>query len=234
MWRCVCDHFANRVVFLTATKMHHDGYILGSAISLPDDDNPPVYEQSIEWAVDKGYIRGATFHEFGDPGKMGAHGAKAGESEVETLVRLVRAALVRHDLHHPGIVHKAMILSHRVADTNEVTEAFNRLAPVECASYTSNTPNKDAVLEQFKANDTNPRVLSVCGSLLEGFDHKPVSVLGIYRNVGRERKVLFTQWIGRAIRKVPGEPEEGFTAEIIVHRDRHQRASFEELFVVAD
>ena len=234
MWRFVCDHFAkNRVLFLTATKTHHKGYILGSAIGEPDDKNPPVYERSIEWAVAKGYIRGATFHEFGDPGTEEANGAEDGESEVETLVRLTRAALDDHDLQHPDVVHKAMILSHRVAHANVVTEAFNLLGAGECATYTSNTPNKEALLERFKANDMSPRVLSVCGSLLEGFDHKPVSVLGIYRNVGRERKVLFTQWIGRVIRKLPGEPND-LAAKVIVHCDRDQRASFEELLVVAE
>ena len=39
------------------------------------------------------------------------------------------------------------------------------------------------------------------GKLLEGYDNKHMSVVAIVRNVAPKSKVLFTQFIGRAVRK---------------------------------
>ena len=167
-WRVVCDHFAQRVVFLTATKTHNKGYILGAAIGKPDDENPPVFERDMEWAVQAGHIRQTQLCQFDEYGAVEANGALPGETQVQTLVRMVRGALEAHDMEHPTVVHKAMILSHRKTHADAVSDAFAALCgegEEECVTYVSElSPAKRKELRaKFKKSSKTPRVLSVCG-----------------------------------------------------------------------
>lgn len=51
------------------------------------------------------------------------------------------------------------------------------------------------------------KVLIVCGRLLEEFDKKQVSVVCIMRNIAAESRVLFSQFVGRAVRKISESDE---------------------------
>ncbi len=82
------------------------------------------------------------------------------------------------------------------------------------AAYIQNTSK--SLLETFKAASTEIRILVVCQRLLEGFDHSSVSVTGILRNIQKESKVLFTQFIGRCVRKY--DEKDMVTACVIGHR----------------
>ena len=76
------------------------------------------------------------------------------------------------------------------------------------------------------------RVLVVCGRLLEGYDNKNISVCGIARNVGRSSKVIFTQFVGRCLRRAA--PNDPITATIISHQYYNQRANFDALDEVTE
>ena len=67
------------------------------------------------------------------------------------------------------------------------------------------------------------RTLVIIGRLLEGFDHKPVSVLGIVRNIAPSR-VLFAQFVGRAVRK--NHPDDPVPAQIVTHECFKQLQNF--------
>lgn len=69
------------------------------------------------------------------------------------------------------------------------------------------------------------RTLVVVGRLIEGFDHAPVSVVCIARNVGLESRVLFSQFVGRAVRKAPGE-DPPLKAKLITHYKYNQKDNF--------
>lgn len=86
------------------------------------------------------------------------------------------------------------------------------------------------VLQRFLNGDL--RVLIVCGKLLEGFDHSNVSVVGIFRNVGLNTRVVFSQFIGRAVRK--STPDDPVTATILSHIKFNQRANYDQLDVLPD
>ena len=66
----------------------------------------------------------------------------------------------------------------------------------KCYGFTGNANN--SVLNDFR--NRNFRTLVICGSLLEGFDHPNVSVVGIARNV--QSTIIFAQFIGRSFRKI--------------------------------
>jgi superfamily II DNA or RNA helicase len=229
VWRRIVEHFAERVVFLTATKHHREGYILGQAIGRPDDENPPVYELTVPAAIERGIIRQIELDENFD-----AFEDLYDESNM--LVRKVRIQLNEHDRIFGEVRHKALIFTLRKDEADAICEAYNNVlgaADDECAAYYgANNQGSDALLRKYKSEE-NPRVLVICGKLLEGFDYKPVSVLGIYRNIGRDRAPTYTQFVGRAVRRCPGEPVD-VRATVIAHPDRHQRHNHLRLTEVND
>ena len=64
---------------------------------------------------------------------------------------------------------------------------YNELFPNKCGVYVSET--RRDILDKFQ--DGKIRTLVIIGRLLEGFGHKPVSVLGIVRNIAPTSRVLF-------------------------------------------
>lgn len=88
-----------------------------------------------------------------------------------------------------------MILTNTTSEADKVASYLTERMKASAAAYyasVSKTVVKDFVAGRIK-------ILVVCGSLLEGFDHKPVSIVLILRNVASS--VLFTQFVGRCVRK---------------------------------
>lgn len=113
------------------------------------------------------------------------------------------------------------------------SKAFAKYFPIPkdsrvplCASYHGSNARKGDTLSLFQNGKI--RALAVCGMLLEGFDHKPVSVVAILRNMGKDRQVLFTQFVGRAIRRHRDDEPMGLHAVVISHAFYKQRKNFED------
>jgi len=86
------------------------------------------------------------------------------------------------------------------------------------------------ILKEFQRGEI--RTMIIVGRLIEGFDHKNISVVGIVRNVARSSKVLFHQFVGRALRKV--YQDDPITAAIVSHPMFDQRPNFEQFDQVTD
>ena len=97
-----------------------------------------------------------------------------------------------------------------------------------CEVYDGDSP--PTVLTRFK--DGRFRTLVVIGKLLEGFDHKPISVLGIVRNIAPTSRVLFAQFVGRAVRKT--SVDDPITAQIVTHMCFNQRVNYNNFDRVTD
>ena len=100
-------------------------------------------------------------------------------------------------------------------------EIYNELFPNKCAAYVSKTRRN--ILEAFLRGEI--RVLVIIGQLLEGFDHKPVSVLGIVRNIAPTSRVLFAQFVGRTVRK--NNSTDPVPAQIVTHVCFNQRQNYD-------
>lgn len=115
---------------------------------------------------------------------------------------------------------------------NEFEMAYNAVKNPEsddsCEVYAGDATWK--TLDKFERGET--RTLVIVGKLREGYDNKRVSVVAIVRNVARQSKVLFTQFVGRAIRKV--RPDDPVTAMIISHPIFNQRQNFEQFDQITD
>ena len=131
--------------------------------------------------------------------------------------------LNEHDRADPTVRHQGMVLTQTKVGINPAEtfcDIYNRLYPHKCAVYVSET-RKD-ILSKFVRGDI--RVLVIIGRLLEGFDHKPVSVLGIVRNIQPTSRVLFAQFVGRAVRK--NSPSDPVSAQIVTHVHFNQRQNY--------
>ena len=76
------------------------------------------------------------------------------------------------------------------------------------------------------------RVLGIVGQLLEGFDHNPVSVLGIVRNIAPTSRVLFAQFVGRAVHK--NGHNDPVRAQIVTHECFNQHQNYDTFEMLAE
>ena len=120
-----------------------------------------------------------------------------------------------------------MVLCQTISGRNpaeEFASNYNsRYGDNQCRAYHSTSDEN--ILTEFKRGII--RVLVVVGRLLEGFDHKPVSVVVIHRNVGFNSRVLFTQFVGRAVRKL--YKDDPVTTIIISHLRFNQQVNFNQM-----
>lgn len=109
-------------------------------------------------------------------------------------------------------------------------ECYNSIVPHEyhCEMYVGGS--KQDILRSYQ--EGNIRTLVVVNKLKEGYDNKRVSVVAIVRNVAKESRVLFAQFVGRAIRKA--DPSDPVTAVIIAHKRHKQRENYEQFDKVPD
>ena len=132
--------------------------------------------------------------------------------------------LDEHDRADPTVKHQGMVITQSKQSINpaeDFSKVYNDQFPGKCAVYFSDTRNN--ILEKFKKGEI--RTLVIIGCLLEGFDHKPVSVLGIVRNIAPTSRVLFAQFVGRAVRK--NSPTDPVSAQIVTHACFNQRQNYE-------
>ena len=96
-----------------------------------------------------------------------------------------------------------------------------------CEAYVGGAPK--AILKKFIQDEI--RVLVIVGRLLEGFDRKQVSVAAIARNVHYSSRVLFAQFIERAVRKY--NDRDPVTTMVVSHQIYNQRRNYEQFNKVA-
>ena len=138
-----------------------------------------------------------------------------------------------HDRLESTTYHQGMVIAQRKSK-DEKNSARNFYAvyeanyPGNCKVYDSDSDS--AVLDSFKKNEF--RTLVVIGKLLEGFDCKSVSVLGIVRNIAPTSRVLYAQFVGRAVRKT--SVDDPVDAQVITHVYFNQKINHEMFDKVTD
>ena len=131
--------------------------------------------------------------------------------------------LDEHDRADPTVKHQGMVLTQTKQGKNaaeKFCESYERLFPNKCKAYASDT--EKGILDAFMKGQI--RVLAIVGQLLEGFDHNPISVLGIVRKIAPTSRMLFAQFVGRAVRK--SHPNDPVTAQIVTHECFNQRLNY--------
>ena len=139
--------------------------------------------------------------------------------------------LNRHDHEESSVKHQGMVIAQTRKDLNSAEKfcsLYNNLYPNHCEVYDG--VSKSTVLDRFKKGKI--RTLVIIGKLLEGFDHKPVSVLGIVRNISPSSRVLFAQFVGRAVRKT--SVDDPISAQIVTHECFKQKINYDNFDKITD
>ena len=152
--------------------------------------------------------------------------------QLKSVAEAVRFHLNQHDQQDPRFRHQAMVMAQNV-DTRDFMSAqcFKEMYDVShniCEIYAGSAPKE--VLNRFDRCEF--RTLVVVGKLREGYDNKNISVVAIVRNVDLHSKVLFAQFVGRAVRKV--DSTDPVTAVIVSHITFCQKENFEKFDKVTE
>ncbi|KAL9649453.1 hypothetical protein ABK040_000692 [Willaertia magna] len=211
-WKKIIDHFSNcRKVFLTATPEKKGCPIL------ENQNNSLCYSLSIKAAIKNGIIRDMCFEEVGDLND-------SFEGICKTVGGKVVEKIKEHNVLNPKVKHQVMILTNSVKEADDCVQYLSSVClDVEIASYHSNKTKTS--LDNFENGKIG--ILVVCGKLLEGYDNKKVSVVGILRNVQQSSRVLFTQFVGRCLRT--SHSGDQVTACVISHKKYKQKDNFDKL-----
>ena len=119
---------------------------------------------------------------------------------------------VRDRLTCNGDNHKAMVLAENKEHASLIADLWNAHYK-ECGEcHTFIQGDKVSHVNDFMTK-TEKRVLVVIYRLTEGFDCKEVSVVAIFRNVDKKSRVYFSQFVGRAVRKL--DKDDPITATVI-------------------
>ena len=125
-----------------------------------------------------------------------------------------------------------MVLTQTIETLNpaaEFVETYNREFPNDgCERYTGDS--RRSILTKFEEGEI--RVLVIVGKLLEGFDRKHVSVAAIARNVAPSSRVLFAQFVGRAVRKF--DSNDNVTTMVVSHKIFNQKVNFDQFDQLPD
>ena len=155
---------------------------------------------------------------------------------IQAIAAKVIEYLDQHDAEDTTTKHQAMVLTQTIRkETLHPAELFqqeyNAVAGDRdkfCEIYVCGTEKQ--ILENFV--NGNIRTLVVVGRLLEGFDNKRISVVAIARNVATKSKVLFAQFVGRAVRKA--HRHDPVTAVIVSELIYKQKVNFDQFDKVTE
>lgn len=214
-WSRIIQKFKNyaMVVFFTATPFRGDGKSV-----LPIGQGETVYRLTLQGARQERIIRGVKWH----------YDLVGGETDLERfnlILETLKPIQENKDLMHPlpdGIPHMAIAITRNIDCAKEVAELWNNNwgDPDSAIAYHSDVRPKSAkkaMWERIKNNQV--KLVVVVESLLEGFDHPPISIAAIMTKI--VSPVKFAQFIGRAQRIQRG-PErlveaEGIFADVVTH-----------------
>ena len=225
-WRRIIQKFKGYavVVFFTATPFRGDGRPV-----LEERDGEFVYHLPLRVAREQRIIRRINWR---PP-------LSAGETDLDRfnlILELVKSIQEEKDQRNPlpdGIPHMAIAITKDIEYAKQVAELWNNEwgNPDSAIAYHSKVPKrrKTAMEEEIKTDQV--KLVVVVESLLEGFDHPPISIAAIMTKI--VSPVKFAQFIGRAQRIVRGQQRlesQEIQADIVTHdffQQEDNRQAFE-------
>lgn len=247
-WKRIVDHFPrSRRVFLTATPHYKGRNILGT--SRKDQDTRYLaYQLTREDAVGAGLLRPLAFFEANDTESFDDYAElmceefnmttqyKSEISRILAVVNTLKRTIDGHDAQH-AVHHQAMILCRLKDDCDLVVRTINKYYKVDvdhpplAVAYHGDAG--ETGFRQFRQGGMYaPRFLVICGKATEGFDRREVSAVGILRNVAAASSVLFSQFVGRCVRKMGNT--DPCVATVVSNEFHRQQHNFNNLDTLAE
>ena len=214
-WYRIIEKFRQhaKVVFFTATPYRMDGKFMV--------EGPFAYHFTLQQAVQRRIIRQTELDVLEGPPN------DENENYEEGIYQLVLARInekqVIKNRDHPlpnDVPHMAMAITGNIAAADRVVDLWNQTWGEDTAfSYHSDLlpALKRELMQRIRSNQV--KLVVVVATLLEGFDHPPVSIAAILSHIGSAPK--FVQFIGRAqriYRSQDGPEADGICADIITHK----------------
>jgi superfamily II DNA or RNA helicase len=208
-WRDIVDHFSSsKRIFLTATPENSGGPILPNV--------PVCYTLTKGDAENRGLIRRLQFNEVGNL-----------KDDTESVHRSVALAIYE-TLNSHGPRFQAMVICEDRDSASSFKDQCNAVFDSDSACQTYISGSSSDIVEKFKRGEY--RILAIVKILIEGFDNPKVSVVGIIRNIQSQSKILFTQFVGRAVRRSNVLLDDSHVeAAVVSHVRYNQRGNFDQL-----
>ena len=223
-WKNIVDHFREGeiILFLTATPFNKGRYIL--------PNKEPCFELSHKAAVEKGIIRETDFIEITNNDEFERKECREYENEeciIMSVLQEVKNRLSAHDREDREYTHKAIVLATDKLYAAQICDLWNEHYSLDpktkpCVTFIQNDSKKN--VDDFRTDD-KIKVLVVIYRLTEGFDYKHISVAAILRNVNKQSRVYFSQFVGRAVRKL--HANDPVKATVISHAVYNQCKNYE-------
>ena len=186
----------------------------------------PCYNLSHGEAVAKGIIREPQFIEATPDDLFDIKDDRTYDKDeciIMSVLQKVRDTLNAHDYEDKNYVHKAMILAIDKQNATNICSLWNEHYNKDsCVTFIQNDSKTN--VDRFMKRD-KIKVLVVIYRLTEGFDYKQISVAAILRNVNKKSRVYFSQFVGRAVRKL--HANDPVKATVISHAVYNQRQNYD-------
>lgn len=214
------------VVFLTATPYRMDGRFTV--------EGPLAYHFTLQLAVQRRVIRRTELDilKVRPNDENGDFDARIYQLVLERVNE--KQEIKNRDHPFPNDVgHMAMAITKVVAEADRVVDLWNQNWGEDTAfSYHSKLlpALKEERMQRIRNNQV--KLVVVVQTLLEGFDHPPVSIAAILTNIGSPPK--FVQFIGRAqriYRSQDGPEAAAICADIITHKFYHKQEGHYQKFI---
>ena len=118
--------------------------------------------------------------------------------------------------------HQGLVLVQAGTNGGKVfCDIYNKYYPGKCAAYTCD--DHKSVLDDFVSGTV--RVLVTTADLLDGITSNRVSVLGIVYEITPSLRIIFDQFVSKAVRR--SSPDDQVDTQIVTHEHFHQLRNFE-------
>jgi len=192
-WRNVVEFFQpSKLLFLTATPYRAKGGSIVAELCPPLCNGQLLFHFKLLQAIEMKQIKQPKFDNL----KQAPN-----DPTVRVLTQVAQKLSIQNQNRQLNHRYQGMVLALDREDAENMLEMWqnNRLDQhASIAVYHGDRKERHLTLDRFRRRDID--VLIVVQMLKEGFDHPPVSVIGIARRV--QSSLLFTQFIGRAFRIV--------------------------------
>lgn len=210
-WKFVVEHFRpTKLVFLTATPYRGNGGSIVSSLTRPLCNGKLLYHFQLAKAIEK-YVKCCltfliAFRNCIKKPIFSNLSSSPDDPTVRVITQVAKTLAKRNQGRNQDKFYQGMVIALDQDDADNILKQWkdNQLEQFATAeAYHTGIKKKDrpAIKMRFKERQTH--VLIVVQMLKEGFDHPPVSVIGIVRKIGSP--LLFTQFIGRAFRIIRGQ-----------------------------
>ena len=223
-WKRIVRHFKShaKVIFFTATPQQHDGREITDDRDISRTQDY-TYRLERDVAIKGRLIRDVTFDD-----KLYAQFHK-GDIKL-AVIKAIRFKLEEKNISCPlpgNLKHAAILITKGISAAKEVYSLCKEISWSNVKIVHSKYQKKGEDLDE-DITTNNYDLLIIVMTLLEGFDHPPLSVAGILTSI--ESHVKFAQFIGH-VQRVIRHPElehESITGDIITAPEFNQRAMFDE------